>query len=636
MIATCPLTLLAASFLAIVAAKATAPEITALLARPILDSKLPLAEVQDYAEPLVPLMPKVKSLAEWEHFATQTRREVLEKIVFRGEAARQWRDAKTKVEWLETIEGGPGYHIKKVRYEALPGLWIAALLYEPDQRAGKIPVHLAVNGHEGTGKATPYIQLRCINLAKRGIATLNPEWFSMGQMNVDFHHQRMNQLDLCGASGLAPFYLAMSRGLDLLLALPYADAKRVAVSGMSGGGWQTILISSLDPRVTLCNPVAGYSSFRTRARFPTDRGDSEQQPNDLATVTDYTHLTAMLAGRAALLTYNVKDNCCFASDHALPPLQEAAEPIFALYGQAGRLRTHVNYDPGTHNYEIDNRQAFYRVIGDEFFPGDTKFQAQEIPSEAEVKTAAELQVAMPGENLGFHALALRLSKDLPREPDIATRNPDAARARLADIVKFKSHAVVAQRTGSETRGDVQATFWKLRVGNTWTVPAVELTRGEAKGTVVLVADHGRKSAAAEVEAWLVAGQRVIALDPFLFGEAKISPYSALLVAAVGDRSLGIQTSELAAIARWAGEQFKSRPVTLQAVGPRSSAFALIAAALEQRAIGKLKMAQSWKGLHQMLDENWTAEQMPELFCFGLFEAFDIPQLEQLAGAERIR
>ena len=620
----------------ITAAGAASPDVAALLAQPIIEHKLPVAEVQAYAEPLVPRMPEVKTVAEWERIATQLRRDVLEKIVFRGEAARQWRDAATKVEWLETIEGGPGYHIKKVRYEALPGLWIAAVFYEPDQRGPKIPVHLALNGHEGTGKATPYIQLRCINLAKRGIATLNPEWFSMGQQNVDFHHSRLNQLDLCGASGLAPFYLAMSRGLDLLLALPYADAKRVAVSGMSGGGWQTIMISSLDPRVTLCNPVAGYSSFRTRARFPTDLGDSEQQPSDLATVADYTHLTAMLAGRAALLTYNAKDNCCFASDHALAPLVEAAAPMFALYGQGHRLRTHVNYDPGTHNYELDNRQAFYRVIGEEFFPGDASYQAQEIPSEGEVKPAAALQVTMPNKNLGFHALALQLSADLPRQPDLAASSPEAARARLAELVKFKTHEVVAQSVRSEKRGEVQAAFWRLRVGNTWTVPAVELIQGEPKGTTVLVADKGRKSAAVEVEALLAAGQRVIALDPLLLGESQFSPYSAYLLAAVGDRPLGIQASEMAATARWAGERFKNGPLTLQTIGPRSSTLGLIATALERQAIGQLKMVQNWKSLHQMLEENWTGDQMPELFCFGLFEAFDLPQIEALVGAERLR
>ena len=109
----------------------------------------------------------------------------------------------------------------------------------------------------------------------------------------------MNQLDLCGVSGIAVHFLAQQRGLDLLLSHPHADTSRVAVSGLSGGGWQTIFFSSLDTRVTLCNPVAGYSSFRTRARHITDLGDSEQTPNDLATVVDYTHLTAMLARAVA-------------------------------------------------------------------------------------------------------------------------------------------------------------------------------------------------------------------------------------------------------------------------------------------------------------------------------------------------
>ncbi len=618
-----------------------AGDVGALLEHPILAPTLPLAEVQAFAEARVLAMPKVSTLAEWERFAQQTRRDVLDKIVFRGEAARQWRDAATKVEWLETIEGGPGYHIKKVRYEAVPGMWIPALLYEPDARAEKIPVHLAVNGHEPTGKATPYIQLRCINLAKRGIATLNPEWFGKGQLRTEsFEHSRMNQLDLCDVSGLAPFYLAMSRGLDLLLALPYADSRRVAVSGLSGGGWQTITISSLDPRVTLCNPVAGYSSFRTRAQFPTDLGDSEQQPNDLATVADYTHLTAMLAGRAALLTFNVKDTCCFASDHALAPLLEAAAPIFKLHGQPERLRSHVNYDPGTHNYEVDNREAFYRIVGAEFFPGDTKYPAREIPSDSEVKSAAQLEVALPADNRGFHELAVAASRDLPREPHLVERDPGAARAKLVDLVKFKPHAVAAERAGEEARGEVKAVFWKLRVGGTWRAPAVELARGTPKGTTLLVADNGRKSAAAEVEALLAGGQRVLALDPFYFGESMIGRQrdylSALLVAAVGERPLGIQASEVAAVARWAGEEFKDGPVSLRAIGPRSSTFALVAAALERSAIGKLTLSEPLGSLREVIDGNWTVNEKPELFCFGLLKAFDVPQLKQLVGAERMQ
>lgn len=606
-------------------------DLAALLARPIIAPTLPLAEVRAYTASRVPAMPALTTLADWKTFADRTRRDVLEKIVFRGDTARAWRDAKTRVEWLDTIPGGPGYTIRKLRYEALPGLWIPALLYVPENISGKIPVHLAVNGHDKDGKAAPYKQLRCINLAKRGIASINVEWFAQGQLRTDgFGHYRMNQLDLCGVSGLAPFYLAMSRALDALLALPYADATRVAVSGLSGGGWQTITISALDTRVTLSNPVAGYSSFVTRAEFPSDLGDSEQTPNDLATVADYTHYTALLAGRAALLTFNAKDNCCFASDHALSPLLAAAEPVFQLYGQPHRLRSHINFDPGTHNFELDNRQAFYRMVGDTFFPGDPRYRAEEIDSAAELKTAADLLVPLPADNLDFHQLARAASASLPRAGT-------TTRETLASVVHYQPHTVTAPPSATETRGNTTAAFYTLRVGATWTVPVVALTRGTPRGTTLLVADAGRKSLAARTESLLAAGQRVLAVDPFYFGESKISQRDflhALLVAATGDRPLGIQSSQLAAIARWSRTEFKSPAVALESTGPRLGLAALVATALEP-TIATLHQTDALPSLHEVIRQNWSVDKFPELFCFGLLAHTDIPQLKTLIGPARL-
>ena len=54
-----------------------------------------------------------------------------------------------KIEWLETLPGGTGYSIRKLRFEAAPGMWIPALLYQPDKLADKTPVVLNVNGHVG-------------------------------------------------------------------------------------------------------------------------------------------------------------------------------------------------------------------------------------------------------------------------------------------------------------------------------------------------------------------------------------------------------------------------------------------------------------------------------------------------------
>src|SRR5262249_14627138 len=125
------------------------------LARPIIGPRKTLNEIMDYCDAAPPKMPPPQSLAEWEKRAQQMRSDALKQVIFRGEAAA-WRDAKSRVDWLETIEGGPGYRIKKLRYEALPGLWIPALLYEPEKLTGKVPVVLNVNGHDGNGKAADY------------------------------------------------------------------------------------------------------------------------------------------------------------------------------------------------------------------------------------------------------------------------------------------------------------------------------------------------------------------------------------------------------------------------------------------------------------------------------------------------
>jgi hypothetical protein len=633
------------SLFPLTATAADKDELSAVLGKAILSPKQTLAEVETFCEARVPHMPAVRSVADWEREANRMRAAVLERVVYRGEAAR-WRDTPLKVEWLDTIPGGPGYHIKKLRYEAVPGLWIPALLYEPDKLSGKVPAVMNVNGHDRKGKAADYKQIRCINQAKRGMLALNVEWLGMGQLATPgFAHGRMNQIDLCGTSGLAPFYLSMKRGLDVLLSLEHTDPERVAVTGLSGGGWQTIFISSLDTRVKLTDPVAGYSSFRTRVRHHKDLGDSEQTPCDLATVADYTHLTAMMAPRPTLLTFNSKDDCCFEAGYALPPLMEAAGPIFKLYGKERFLRSHVNDDPGTHNYLKDNRQAFYRMVGDFFYTHDAGYSAVEIPCDNEVKSAETLAVPLPPKNADFHTLALELSKALPhglpmpKDAEAARKWRHEQTIRLRDVVRSTYYREKATEAGSEEYKGFRVTRWKLRLDNTWTVPVVELAPKAPKRTVLVLDDVGRRNAGATVKELLAAGDRVLAVDLFYLGECQIPERGylfALLVAAVGERPLGIQSSQLAAVARWGSVDHKLGPVTLKAIGPRASAIVLVAAAMEEQAIAAVELHDCLASFKQVIEQDRSVDQTPELFCFGLLETFDIKQLFALVAPRPVR
>ena len=513
----------------------TSTAIERALAQEIIGPDLALEEVRVFNETRVPDMPSVRSAAEWKAKAREYRRNVLNKVVFRGEAAK-WRDTPLRVEWSAVIEGLPGYRIRKLRFEAVPGWWIPALLYEPTKLSGKRPVVLNVNGHDGKGKAADYKQIRCINQAKRGMIALNVEWIGMGQFASRMSHYQMNQMDLCGTAGIAPFFLNMSKGLDVLLSHPNADPKRVAVAGLSGGGWQTIFISSLDERVTLANPVAGYSSFKTRARHGMDLGDSEQTPNDLALYADYTHLTALLANRAALLTYNAKDNCCFTAGHALPPLLAAAQPIFRLLGRGEFLRSHINHDPGSHNFELDNRQQLYRFIGDVFYQGQ-EYDWQEIPSADEVKTYDELLVDLPEENGGFNSIALGLMETLPKpfEGD--------KRRRLLEVVSAKNYTAKAKRV----RGEGAMVHFQFQVGDDWTLPGTVFTPDVPMATTLLIADAGRKAQAERVESRAGASWRSIR---FSSASRKSRAVTFCMLSSCTPRASGRWAFKLAKSRRW--------------------------------------------------------------------------------------
>ena len=602
-----------------------------LLSKHTFDANLPLHEVKQFTRGRITPFPQVDSISAWEEYREHLRQEVFDKVVFRGEAA-QWRDADYQVEWLDEIEGGPEYTIRKLRYEAVPGMWIPALMYVPKQLEGKVPVVMNVNGHDGDGKVAEYKQIRCINQAKRGMIALNVEWIGMGQLRTPgFVHYTMNQLDLCGTSGLAPFYLSMKRGLDILLEQEHADPERVAVAGLSGGGWQTIYISSLDERVTLSNPVAGYSSFLTRVDAPSDLGDSEQTPTDMASIADYLHLTAMRAPRPTLLTKNDQDNCCFKASHALPPLLEVARPLYQLYGHGDRLRSHINIVPGTHNFDRDNREQLYAMFGNFFYANDSSFSPVEIDCAAEIKTAEELNVPLPEENRDFNMIAKDLASRLPLKKE--STDPQTERVRLAEVLRFHDYPCHASEVEQTTLEGKSARYWHLKMGAEWTVPVIEFTPENPSGIVLLFSEAGSKSLSAQVQANLDKGERVLVIDPYFYGHSTITQRPelyALLTASVGERPLGLQASQLMSAVKWAREQFEGGPLRLQAIGPRSSLAALCTGALAPELIDDVETADSFESLREIIDSNMQVNQAPELFCFGLLQQFDIADLKRLA------
>ena len=169
--------------------------------------------------------------------------------------------------------------------------------------------------------------------------------------------------------------------------------------------------------------------------------------------------------------------------------------------------------------------------------------------------------------------------------------------------------------------------------------AAALASRNAKSTVILVADGGRSSVAGQAAQFLAEGKRVVAIDPFYFGESKLGKRDflfAILVAAEGERALGIQASQMAAAARWLHTERKLGPVTLVSVGPRSSLFSMVAAVLEPDAVAGIETRQAMSSLREIISQDIAVDQSPELFCFGLFAEFDVPQLSALIAPRPVK
>ena len=562
--------------------------------------------------------------------ADQIRQDVLENVVFQG-VPTEWRDHQVQVEDDSTIKTEHGYSIRKIRYEALPGLWIPALIYTPYQLQGKVPVVINVNGHERIGKSVEYKQKRCINQAKRGRIAINLEWIGMGQLNtVAFSHNELAKLDVCGVSGLAVFYLSMSKAIDVALSLEHADPDRLAVTGLSGGGWQTIIISSLDTRVKLAVPVAGHSALGQRIANRSSIGDLEQNPNDLGAFADYVHLNTLMVPRPLLLIYNTKDNCCFVASTVKANTYEPVIPFYAQANVPERLHYHENSDPGDHNYQLDNRQQLYAFLETHFFP-ERNLSAKEIDCDAEIFTNEDLIVPLPNANENFHTLATNAVKSIESQPS-QYDSPVNALAKLLRLPKYTMSADLF--TGAKQVGELSVRRLRLLSDDGLILPCVIVEPKDPINTVTFISDKGFMAEHDRIVKLASLGNRVIAIDPVFIGQSRHtgSLYSMpMLAATLGQRPLGIQTAQVTSAVEFILRTLVLDHTDLESHGPRSGVLALTAAATSEHIV-EVSTVGALSSVDELLSPTASYSKTPEAYCFGLLRWFKSPQVSEVLSS----
>ena len=170
-----------------------------------------------------------------------------------------------------------GFHIEKLIFESLPGVYVTALVYVPENEAAKHPALLVPSGHAANGKVH-YLEL-CQHLVQRGYVVIS--WDTVGQgersqfWDAKAHKSRYNlicaehavlgNLAYLAGTNLARWEIWDGiRALDYLLTRADVDPERINTTGTSGGGFQTAHIAALDQRIKVAAPSCYITALPMR------------------------------------------------------------------------------------------------------------------------------------------------------------------------------------------------------------------------------------------------------------------------------------------------------------------------------------------------------------------------------------
>jgi cephalosporin-C deacetylase-like acetyl esterase len=251
-----------------------------------------------------------------------------------------------------------GYRIEKIIFQTMPGVWMTASAYVPD-KPGKHPALLAVHGHWRNARLDPVLQKRCIGPAKLGYFVLAVDAFGAGERgltkNLGEYHGEMV------AATLLPTGLTLAgvqvyenmRAVDYLLTRPEVDGKKIAITGASGGGNQTMYAGAWDDRFGAVVPVCSVGNYQ--AYLGAACCMCEVVPGALR-FTEEGGILGLTAPRGLMVVNVTKDAIQFSIPEAKKSLAFASG-VYKVYDKPDSVR-HTTFD-WHHDYSQAMREALY-------------------------------------------------------------------------------------------------------------------------------------------------------------------------------------------------------------------------------------------------------------------------------------
>jgi len=232
-----------------------------------------------------------------------------------------------------------GYTVENAAFEALPGYFVTGNLYRPCGMKGPFAGVLCPHGHWSDPKNHGRF--------RRNMLVFAYDMIGYGESKrAGWPHRHPQALALQLYSSI--------RAVDFLLTLKDVDPGRIGITGASGGGTQTFLLTAVDDRVAVSVPVVMVSAHffggcDCESGMPIHKSADHE--------TNNAEIAALAAPRPLLVISDGKDWTKNVPDVEYPYIKN----IYRLYGAESKVENVHLADEG-HDYGLSKRTAMYRFM----------------------------------------------------------------------------------------------------------------------------------------------------------------------------------------------------------------------------------------------------------------------------------